>query len=199
MNKAIFLDKDGTLIDDIPYNVNPDLICLKGSVIEGLQKLQSAGYKFIIVSNQSGVARGYFQEQALIKVEEKLKNLLADEQINLEGFYYCPHHPEGLIDVYAKSCGCRKPLPGMLTTAALEHDINLNASWMIGDILNDIEAGNRAGCHSILVDNGGETEWVKDKPFREPVAVVANINQAADYILNHSSISVPSFKDTAAY
>lgn len=162
--KVVFLDKDGTLINDVPYNVDPDLIILQERAVKGLQKLQDAGYKFIVVSNQSGVARGYFEEQALVNVREKLAQLLAANQIALEGFYYCPHHPEAKNKAYAVACQCRKPMPGMLLRAAQEHQIDLRASWMIGDILNDIEAGNRAGCHTILIDNGGETEWIKDNP-----------------------------------
>jgi len=197
MIKAVFLDKDGTLIDDIPYNVNPDLITLKEGAAEGLQKLKQAGYKFIVVSNQSGVARGYFDEGELKKVEYRLKELLGQYQLDLEAFYYCPHHPEGKIEVYSVECNCRKPAPGMLQKAAVEHQIDLQSSWMLGDILNDVEAGNRAGCHSILIDNGGETEWIKDTPYREPEATFSNISFAADYILEHSVEFAVSSKDLA--
>ena len=183
MVKAVFLDKDGTLIDDVPYNVNPELINLKDGAVEGLQKLQRAGFKLIVISNQSGVARGYFAKEELEKVEHRIKEMLAGFGIKLDGFYYCPHHPEGRIAEYAIDCNCRKPLPGMLIKAAAEHHVNLKASWMIGDILNDVEAGNRAGCNSILIDNGGETEWIKNNPFREPEAVWANLKEAADFII----------------
>ena len=197
MIKAVFLDKDGTLIDDIPYNVNPDLITLKEGAADGLQKLKETGYKFIVVSNQSGVARGYFDEGELKKVENRLKELLGQYHVDLEAFYYCPHHPEGRIEKYSIECNCRKPAPGMLQKAAAEHRIDLKASWMLGDILNDVEAGNRAGCHSILIDNGGETEWIKDNPYREPEATFSNISFAADYILERSVDFAASPKDLA--
>jgi len=197
MMKVVFLDKDGTLINDVPYNVDPDLIILQERAVKGLQKLQGAGYKFIVVSNQSGVARGYFKEQALVNVREKLAQLLAANQIALEGFYYCPHHPEGKNKAYAVACQCRKPMPGLLLRAAQEHQIDMQSSWMIGDILNDVEAGNRAGCRTILIDNGGETEWIKDSPLREPEATFYNIDEAADYILQHTAVLAPFREDLA--
>ena len=186
MNKAVFLDKDGTLINDIPYNVNPKLITLAGNAITGLKRLQLQGYKLIIVSNQSGVARGLFNEAALIGVREKIEALLNKDDIHLDGFYYCPHHPDGIITGYSFDCDCRKPKPGMLLRAATELDIDLEVSWMIGDILNDVEAGNRSGAGSILIDNGNETEWIKGE-FREPAYKATNINDAADFILNSPS------------
>ncbi|MBS7564693.1 HAD family hydrolase [Mucilaginibacter sp. Bleaf8] len=186
MNKAIFLDKDGTVINDVPYNVNPDLITLKPGVIEGLQQLKAQGYLLVMVTNQAGVAKGYFSEDALPAVEHRLQDLLQPYQLRLDAFYYCPNHPEGTVAPYNIACNYRKPMPGMLLQAAAEFDIDLESSWMIGDILHDVEAGNRAGCRSILIDNGGETEWLKDNEFREPDFVCADMIQAAQYILNQT-------------
>lgn len=185
-NKAVFLDKDGTLIDDVPYNVNPGLITLSKNCIDGLKLLQDAGYLLVIISNQAGVAYGYFEESALTIVEDKLKELLAEFGIKLSGFYYCPHHPQGKIKAYTKKCDCRKPEPGMLIKAAEELNISLSASWMIGDILNDVEAGNRAGCRTILIDNGNETEWIMNE-YRTPGTKCRNINQAANYLLSQKA------------
>ncbi len=182
MKKAIFLDKDGTLIKDIPYNIKPEFIELQPDLINGLKKLQAAGFIFVIVSNQSGVARGYFRENALIKVESRIRALLRSQDLYLEGFYYCPHHPEGYLAAYRKNCLCRKPAPGMFFEAAREIDINLYQSWMIGDILDDVEAGNRAGCRSVLINNGHETIWkLSDK--RIPDLMAPSINRAADMLL----------------
>ncbi|MCJ8208686.1 HAD family hydrolase [Mucilaginibacter sp. RS28] len=180
--KAVFLDKDNTLIDDIPYNVNPALITLKPGAIAGLRLLQDKGFKLIIISNQAGVAKGYFREEALADVERRICELLMEYGIHLTGFYYCPHHPEGSVADYAIACHCRKPLPGMLIEAAEKHHVDLSESWMVGDILNDVEAGNRAGCRTILIDNGGETEWIKDNEYREPEQVFNNLAYAAHYI-----------------
>jgi D,D-heptose 1,7-bisphosphate phosphatase len=182
MNKAIFLDKDGTLIPDIPYNIDPDMITLQPDCIEGLKLLYNEGYLLIIVSNQSGVARGYFTEEKLQAVEIKMKELLAENGILLSGFYYCPHHPQGTVKSFNINCDCRKPMPGMLLKAAAEHNIDLTKSWMIGDILNDVEAGRRAGCKTALIDNGNETEWVPGEN-RIPAIICKSINEAADSIL----------------
>lgn len=183
MNKAVFLDKDGTLIIDVPYNVDHTLVELVNDCVDGLKTLQQNGYLLILVTNQAGIAYGYFEENRLQAVKNKIVTLLANYGITLNGFYYCPHHPGGIIGQFTKNCSCRKPMPGMLLTAANEMDIDLMSSWMIGDILNDIEAGNRAGCRSILIDNGNETEW-QTGAFRRPFAKVNSINEAANQIMS---------------
>ncbi|MDB4926648.1 HAD family hydrolase [Mucilaginibacter sp.] len=180
--KAVFLDKDGTLITDVPYNADPAFMALSSHCVAGLHHLQEKGYLLVVVSNQAGVARGYFSETALIAVEQRLKEMLAGTGIILNGFYYCPHHPDGMVKSLTINCDCRKPAPGLLFKAAEELDIDLSTSWMIGDILNDIEAGNRAGCRSILIDNGNETEWYLNE-IRNPVLKARTINEAADHIL----------------
>ena len=181
--RAIFLDKDGTLIDDVPYNVDPAQVRLSWQAGPALQLLQEAGYKLIVVTNQSGVARGLFTEAALDGVQARLVELLAQYGVQLDGFYHCPHHPDGTVARYALACTCRKPMPGMLVRAAQEHGIDLVQSWMIGDILNDVEAGHRAGCRSVLIDNGNETEWV-ESPLRRPDLFAADLYAAATAILS---------------
>jgi D-glycero-D-manno-heptose 1,7-bisphosphate phosphatase len=181
MRKAIFLDKDGTLIEDVPYNCDTSLIRLMPGVSEGLRRLQAAGYALIVVSNQPGVAHGLFTTEALHHVETALRALLADDAIRLDGFYYCPHHPDGRIAAYAAACDCRKPSPGLLMQAASDYAVELHASWMIGDILHDVEAGRRAGCRTILIDNGHETEW-RLGVHRCPHAMAADLMSAADII-----------------
>ncbi|HVS94633.1 MAG TPA: HAD family hydrolase [Mucilaginibacter sp.] len=184
METAVFIDKDGTLIHDVPYNVDADFIALQDDSVEGLKMLCDNGYKLIVVSNQSGVACGYFSEEDMFIVEHKLRSLLRPFGIALTGFYFCPHYANGIIQEYAVDCYCRKPMPGMLLHAAEVHNIDLTSSWMIGDILNDVEAGNRAGCRTILIDNGNETEWLPGK-YRVPAITCHTINGAADCILNH--------------
>lgn len=182
---AIFLDKDGTLVEDVPYNINPDLMVLTDGAARGLRRLSEAGYRLVVVTNQSGVARGYFPEAALEGVREDLDRLiLRASGARLAGFYYCPHHPEGVVPGYAIECDCRKPRPGMLLRAAKELDIDLSRSWMVGDVLNDVEAGRRAGCRTILINNGNETEWQKG-PYREPDFLAGDLSQAAEIILAH--------------
>ena len=180
--KAVFLDKDGTLVHDVPYNVDPDRIELMIGVVEGLRALHAAGFALIVISNQSGVARGFFQEEALVEVEGRLRSLLARNGIPLAGFYYCPHCPQGTVPHYAVACDCRKPAPGLLLRAAEEHNIDLARAWFIGDILNDVEAGRHAGCHTILIDNGNETEWALTRD-RLPHHIVTDLIEAARVIL----------------
>lgn len=179
--RAIFLDKDGTLIEDVPHNVNPNLLTLTWHAGQGLQLLQQLGYALIVVTNQSGIAHGLFTETALSPVQRRLGELLAQYGVVLDGFYYCPHAPDGVINRYAIRCTCRKPMPGMLRRAAREHGIDLSQSWMIGDILHDVEAGRRAGCRTVLIDNGNETEW-KMSPLRTPHLRVPDLYAAATMI-----------------
>jgi D-glycero-D-manno-heptose 1,7-bisphosphate phosphatase len=181
-DKAVFLDKDGTLIPNIPYNVDHFLITLSDDAVDGLKKLQNAGYKLIVVTNQSGIANGLFRECDLIAVHRKIMSLLRLNEIILNGFYYCPHDINGKVERYKVDCDCRKPQPGMLQRAAADYQLDLQQSWMLGDILHDVEAGNRAGCKSILIDNKNETEWLEG-PFRTPLYTAHTINEACDFIL----------------
>lgn len=178
MKRAVFLDKDGTLVDDVPFNVDPARITLAPHAGAALRLLRDAGYEFFVISNQSGVAQGRFSLAALQDVREALNAMLAAEGIAVRDFYWCPHAPED-------GCACRKPLPGLLHRAAQDHDIALHESWMVGDILNDVEAGQRAGCRSVLIDNGNETEW-KSGAMRQPHAVAGDLLQAARAILQYA-------------
>ena len=160
MNKAVFIDKDGTLITDVPYNVDPQQIRLEPGAAAALQRLQNTGYLLVIISNQAGLALGYFEEKDLEPVSKTIQRLLYPHGVKIKSFYYCPHHPQGKVEPYNVSCTCRKPEAGMLLQAAEDLEIDLQQSWMVGDILNDVEAGNKAGCQTILIDSGGETEWL---------------------------------------
>jgi len=188
MKKAIFLDKDGTLIPDIPYNVDISKITLYEDAIHGLKLLQDEGFQLIVISNQPGIAYGSFTEREFIKVVDHITQMLTSEGIRLMDFYYCPHHPDGTVKGYNVVCECRKPLPGLLQMAAFEHHIDLTSSWMIGDILNDVEAGNRAGCRTILVDKGNETEWLAGE-YRLPGFACRSINEAAQHIYRQQLIN----------
>jgi D-glycero-D-manno-heptose 1,7-bisphosphate phosphatase len=185
--KAIFLDKDGTLVEDIPYNVEPRRITLASAAGPALRLLSRLDYRFYVISNQDGVAHGRFGEDAMLRVRDRLSDLLFRENLSLDGFYYCPHHPDGSVAGYTLACDCRKPMPGMLLRAAREHDIDLSASWMIGDILHDVEAGNRAGCRTLLIDNGNETEW-RLAPGRVPTRMAPDLYAAAVLIASHTEV-----------
>ncbi|GGH57290.1 histidinol-phosphate phosphatase family protein [Filimonas zeae] len=189
MNKAVFIDKDGTLVKNVPYNIDPARMMVEPGAVEALTLLQQNDYLIVVVSNQGGIAKGYFTEKDLMKANSHLAGMLAEEGVFVDAFYYCPHHPDGIIADYATKCSCRKPAPGMLLRAAQELQIDLSESWMIGDILDDVEAGHRAGCKSILYDVGNETEWVLDR-FRNPDHKITNLLKAADIIcqLNYNKV-----------
>ena len=151
-NKAIFLDRDDTLIEDPGYINNPDQVKLLPGVPRALAELKTMGYKLVLVTNQSAVARGIVTEKTLRNIHDRLEQLLAGNNACLDAIYYCPYHPDGVIPKYRKESDCRKPNPGMLLTAADEMDIDLSQSWMIGNGAHDVEAGLRAGCKTILID-----------------------------------------------
>ena len=184
MNKAIFLDKDGTLIENIPYNIDPEYMYLLPHVGKGLCMLQKLGFLLIVISNQSGVARGLFDEEELEIVKMQLDVELHEYGVKMDGFYYCPHLPEGNIPKYAIRCNCRKPNSGLYIKAAEDFSIDLSQSWTIWDILHDIEAGNRIGCKTIIIDNGNETEW-NMSILREPTFIAKNFKEATDIIFSN--------------
>jgi D,D-heptose 1,7-bisphosphate phosphatase len=179
--RAIFLDKDGTLVKDVPYNVNPDLVQLSLGAGEALRLFRRRGYALFVVSNQAGIAKGLFSELDLCRIQQRLHELLSEQDIALDGFYYCPHHPDGVVKEYAIRCVCRKPMPSMIYRAAYQYGIDLKRSWMIGDILDDVEAGCRAGCNTVLIDNGNETEW-KISEQRMPDLIAPDLYAAAKAI-----------------
>ena len=183
MTPAVFLDKDGTLVENLPYNVDPARIRLAAGALEALAKLHRHGYLPVVVTNQAGVALGKFEERALKGVERQLREMLGAAAVPLAAMYWCPHHPDGVVTRYAIDCACRKPNPGLLWKAAREHDIDLARSWMVGDILDDIEAGRRAGCRTVLLDVGHETQW-RLSSLRLPHLVAASLARAADAIVD---------------
>lgn len=174
--RALFLDRDGTLVHPRHYPSTPEDLILYDGIGEQLRVLQTAGFQLVVITNQAGIARGYFTEHALLRMHEHLERELARFDVHIDGIYYCPHHPQGVIPELAITCECRKPQPGMLLRAAEELQIDLRRSWFIGDILDDIEAGNRAGCGTILVDLG--TESLPTRLVRRPHFVARDTQHA---------------------
>jgi D-glycero-D-manno-heptose 1,7-bisphosphate phosphatase len=156
MQRALFLDRDGTLVHPSHYPSQPEQLRLYPNIAVELQALQRKGLLLIVITNQSGIARGYFTEADLQRMHEYLKTQFAAQGVFLDALYHCPHHPDGIISELSFRCDCRKPQPGMLLRAAADHNIDLHHSWFVGDILDDVEAGNRAGCRTVLVDLGTE-------------------------------------------
>ncbi|GFO69115.1 D,D-heptose 1,7-bisphosphate phosphatase [Geomonas limicola] len=180
-NRAVFLDRDGTINVEVEYLSQVDDFQFIPGVPWALKCLKEAGYLLVVVTNQSGIARGYYDEAALESIHEHMHQDLASFGASLDACYFCPHHPEHGTGDYRTECGCRKPLPGMLEQAAEDLDIDLAASFMIGDKLGDIEAGIAAGCTSILVLTGYGNKEVAKLPAG--VAVFPDLLAAAEAIL----------------
>ena len=153
-NKAIFFDRDGTLNVDVDYLHDPaDFVWMEGA-IEAIRWANEHGYLVIVVTNQSGIARGYYDEAAVHRLHDWMNVQLAAYGARIDAFYYCPHHPAGRVPAYTRVCDCRKPAPGMLLRAIAEHDVDPAASLMIGDALRDITAAEKAGVRGVLYQGG---------------------------------------------
>ena len=164
---AVFLDRDKTIIKDPGYINDPDMISLLPGAAEAIRLLNEAGFVTIVVSNQSGVARGLVTEEQLAEIHERLREILLEQGARLDAIYYCPYldSPEATVDRYRRASDLRKPAPGMLVQAAHELEIDLAESWMVGDRTRDVVAGKRAGCRTILIDaNGRESTHEDDTP-----------------------------------
>lgn len=148
-HKAVFLDRDGTIIHDTGYISNPQLVRFLPGAPEALLCLQTAGYLLVIISNQSGIGRGWITEDQYSRVQRRMLEELEKQKVLITRSYYCPHAPEA-------DCLCRKPRPELLKQAAAELQIDLSRSWMIGDKDSDIEAGRAAGCRTILLRQTGQ-------------------------------------------
>lgn len=176
---AVFIDKDGTLVENVPYNVDPARLQFTPNAVEGLLTLASAGFRLVVVTNQPGIAFHFFDRAALGRLQLALQDKLAAQGVQLAGFYACPHAPAA---PRMAGCLCRKPAPGLLHQAARALHLDLQRSWMVGDILDDVEAGRRAGCRSVLLDVGNETEW-RLSPLRTPHARCSDLLHAARHIV----------------
>lgn len=183
LTPAVFLDKDGSLIEDVPYNVDPAHLRFTSGAVEGVKMLAEAGFPIVLVTNQPGLTTGRFTRAQFAVLQRALtEKLEAESGVALAGVYVCPHAPDssGLV-----SCLCRKPAPGLLHQAAIANRYDLSRSWMIGDILDDIEAGRRAACRTILLDVGNETIW-RLSPLRVPHYRCATLLEAAKVIVAES-------------
>lgn len=158
-NKAAFIDRDGVINEERNYvHRIADFVLLPG-VVEGLSLLRDAGYLLIVVTNQAGIARGYYEQAEMDRLHDHLCELLAEQGVLLDAIYFCPHHPQGRIEALAIECDCRKPSPGMLLQASKDFNLNLSTSVLIGDKYSDVQAGKRAGVGRIaIVESGHKIE-----------------------------------------
>ena len=155
MNKALFLDRDGTINVDTGYVHEPEHFIFIDGIFDFCREAQSKGYLVIVITSQSGIERGYFTEAELKAVDARMNELLEAEGAHIDATYYCYHHKKGVIPEYAVDCDCRKPKPGLFLRAAKDLDIDLAASFMIGDKESDLEAGINAGCKGVALVRTG--------------------------------------------
>jgi D-glycero-D-manno-heptose 1,7-bisphosphate phosphatase len=174
---AVFLDRDGTLIEEVGHLGDPDGVVVLPGVPQTLRRLADAGFALVVISNQGGVARGFFTEDDVRAVCDRTAGLLASEGATIDAWYHCPHHPD-----FGEPCECRKPAPGMLLRAAREHELDLGSSWMVGDHLVDVQAGAAAGARPIKVLTGHGLLHGDGEPG-PGVPVVDDLTAAADLIL----------------
>ncbi|MEE8638244.1 MAG: D-glycero-beta-D-manno-heptose 1,7-bisphosphate 7-phosphatase [Candidatus Margulisiibacteriota bacterium] len=186
MNKAVFLDRDGTIVEDVGYMNSPEQIQFIPGSIEAIKTLNEAGYKVVIISNQAGVARGLVTEDMLQTIDKVLHKGILNGGAHLDGIYYCPHHPEHGVYPYKQACECRKPHPGLIKRAYRDLDIDLSQSYMIGDKASDIQAGKGAGTKTVFVTSGRGKEE-KKKLKEKPDHVADNLLEAVKWILGKVS------------
>ena len=185
INRAVFLDRDGTIIEDRDYLSEPEEVKLIAGSIEAIKMINDLDFKTIVVTNQSGVARGYFPEKNIAIIHDKLSDLLSSGDANIDGYYYCPHHPTKGKGKYLKRCDCRKPETGMLDEAVNDFDLDSSTSYMIGDKLIDVEMAERAGAKGILVKTGygmKELKAIESGSKIRPVFIADNILDALKWI-----------------
>lgn len=185
--RAIIMDRDGTLCEEVGYVNHVDRVRLLPRSAEAVKRANDAGFQTVVVTNQAGIARGYFEESLVDEVHDRVRELLAQEGARLDGIYYCPHHPDVGAPPYRKVCECRKPQPGMLRRARDEMGIDLPSSYMVGDSIKDLEAGHRAGTTNVLVLTGygkGELEHKSSQWPVRPDHVADDLLGAVTWILD---------------
>ncbi len=177
MNRAIFIDRDGTIAKDVPYCSRPQDFQLLPMAGDGIRLLNKSGVKVIMITNQSGIARGYFTKAMLSRIHRKMKGDLAQYRAHIDAIFYCPHHPDN-------HCDCRKPKPALIYRAAKKHDIELSQSFFVGDQWHDVEAGHSAGCKTCLISPDGASEMLLNQHnMAEPDFIARDFLEACMWIL----------------
>jgi len=177
---AVFLDRDGTINEEVSYLSRMEQLRIFPQTFEAIRLVNDSGMKAVVVTNQSGIARGYFTEEFVRSVHDRINELLAARGARIDSFYVCPHHPVYGDGIYKQDCACRKPKPGLLLRAAAEMGIDLSRSYMVGDMLKDVEAGKKAGARAILVRTGYGSNIVRTDM---PAFIAEDILEAVRWIL----------------
>lgn len=187
MKSAVFVDRDGTLSEEVGYISKLDQFRLIPKVAEAVRLINEGGLKVIVITNQAGVAKGYFSEEMVRGMHRKMEELLSEQGAYLDGVYYCPHHPEGVVEPYRKACDCRKPASGLLKQASKDHGIDLSASYMVGDKVTDMELARRVGAKGIMVLTGygkDELQKISDASAQKPAHVARDLFYAVKWIMD---------------
>ena len=186
LNPAVFLDRDGTIIEDAGYLHRADQLALFPWTVDAIRALNRAGLPVIVVTNQSAIARGLLTEPALAAIHRDLSERLAAGGARVDAYYYCPHHPEGPVAEYAMTCGCRKPATGLIERAARDLGLDPHRSYVVGDKWVDVGLARGVGARAILVRSGhGAVEERDRPPHLDADAVLDNLAAAASWILTN--------------
>lgn len=192
---GLFVDRDGTINEEVDFLTNPDHLHILPGSVDALRAAMQMGFRIVVTTNQSGVARGLLTEQRLLDIHASLRHMLASNGVTLDAIYYCPHHPDFGEPPYRLDCDCRKPKPGMILQAARDLDIDLSRSFVVGDRMIDIQAGNALAIPSILVLSGyGQAEMELCRRNGVPVShVAADLHEAVEHIRQtvHASNALP--------
>jgi D-glycero-D-manno-heptose 1,7-bisphosphate phosphatase len=184
---AVFLDRDGTLIEEVDYLERVEQVALYSWSIDGVRLLNRAGIRVFVVTNQAGVARGYFTESVVADVHRHIDSLLASGGARIDAYYYCPHHPEGAVETYRRSCDCRKPGRGLVDRAAREFGIDPSRSFVVGDRWLDIQLARAVGARAVLVRTGFGSIAERQQPSDVTAdAITDNLVDAANWILGRT-------------
>lgn len=184
-NRAVFLDRDGTVNEEMGYINHPDRLIILPRVPEAIKLLKKYGFKVIVVTNQAGAAKGYFPVTLIEEIHQLLQSRLKAKNAELDAIYYCPHHPQA-------NCPCRKPKPGLVYKAQADFDLDLNKCYVVGDRLKDIELGHNVGAKGILVLTGygkGELKYIAPTHPLEPHFVAADLYEAAKWIVKDAHLN----------
>lgn len=186
--RAVLLDRDGTLVVERNYLCDPAQVELERNVVPALARLHADGFLLIVITNQSGIGRGYYTEADFRAVQEELARRLDEHGISLAGDYHCPHHPTGAKGEYLRRCDCRKPEPGMVRAALADFELDASRCFMVGDTLKDVAAGQAAGVRGILLRTGYGAEQEREIGDVVPDHVADDLGRAVeDYILGAGS------------
>ena len=184
--RAVFLDRDGTIIEEVGYLDRPERVEFFPWTIDAIRVLNRAGFAVVLVSNQSGIARGFFTDAVVDSVHRRMSGMLAEGGAHIDAYYYCPHHPEGSVPELAKVCDCRKPARGLVDRAVAEFGVDPGRSFVVGDRWLDIGLARTVGAKGVLVRTGyGEREEGKPPDGMRADAVVDNLIAASSWILNN--------------